>query len=200
MQLRPLFILALAIWAGAFVVLSRWGTWAPLGVLGPLAAALVLATDRQARALLVPTPRLLLFGLAGAVIMVGGTYLSYALLARVAPELPLLTAALYRDLRAANFTSAERAALIPLVAAAEEIVFRGVALPDGGKRAPMAVALNALIVGAAHLASGSWLLALVATLAGALWGAMRTATRSCVPSVITHVLWDLTILVFRPLI
>ena len=125
---------------------------------------------------------------------------TFGVCARLAPDLRLLTIGLYNELRAPSFTPAERAALVPLVAAAEEVVFRGLALPDGGKGAARAVAVNALLVGATHLSSGNWLLALVAAICGSVWGTLRVVTRSCVPSIVTHVAWDLAILVVQPLI
>lgn len=202
MRLPPSFLAALAVWGGCFVLISKMGSWAPLAVLGPLLAAAVLASDAQARALLRPSLRLLAFGVAGALVMTAGTYALFALFARLAPDLRLLTIGLYNELRAPSFTPAERAALIPLVAAAEEVVFRGIALPDKGapRALAFAVVANALLVGVAHLSSGNWLLALVAAICGAVWGGLRVATRSCVPGIVTHVIWDLAILVVRPLI
>ena len=200
MRLRPDFLAALAVWGGCFVLISRTGSWATLAVLGPLLAAVVLFTDPRARGLLRPSVRLVAYGFAGAAVMTAATYLLFGVFARVAPDLRLLTIGLYNELRAPSFTPSERAALIPLVAAAEEVVFRGVALPDGGRGAVRAVAVNALLVGVTHLSSGNWLLALVAALCGAAWGALRVVTRSCVPSIVTHVVWDLAILVVQPLI
>lgn len=200
MRLPPSFLAALAIWGGCFVLISKTGSWAPLAVLGPLLAAFVLFTEPQARELLRPSVRLLALGLAGAVVMTASTYALFGVFARLAPDLRLLTIGLYNELRAPSFTPAERAALVPLVAAAEEVVFRGLALPDGGKGAARAVAVNALLVGATHLSSGNWLLALVAAICGSVWGTLRVVTRSCVPSIVTHVAWDLAILVVQPLI
>ena len=182
------------------MLISRTGSWAPLAVLGPLLAAVVLVADPHARGLLRPSVRLVAYGLAGAAVMTASTYLLFGVFAQLLPDLRLLTIGLYNELRAPSFTPAERAALIPLVAAAEEVVFRGIALPDGGKDAPRAVAVTSLLVGVVHLSSGNWLLALVAALCGAAWGALRVVTRSCVPSIVTHVVWDLAILVVQPLI
>ena len=201
MRLRPSFLAALGVWGGCFVLISRTGSWAPLAVLGPLLAAAVLYADPRARGLLRPSVRLVAYGFAGAAVMTALTYVLFAVFARTVPDLRLLTIGLYNELRAPSFTPAERAALIPLVAAAEEVVFRGIALPDGGGQgAVRAVAVNALLVGVAHLSSGNWLLALVAALCGAAWGGLRVVTRSCVPSIVTHVVWDLAILVVQPLI
>ena len=200
MRLRPSFLAALAVWGGCFVLISRTGSWAPLAVLGPLLAAAVLAADPHARDLLQPSVRLVAYGLAGAAVMTAATYLLFGVFTRLLPDLRLLTIGLYNELRAPSFTPAERATLIPLVAAAEEVVFRGIALPDGGRGAPRAVALTSLLVGVVHLSSGNWLLALVAALCGAAWGALRVLTRSCVPGIVTHVAWDLAILVVQPLI
>ena len=195
-----MFVAALVVWGGSFLFIARLGSWAPLAVAGPVLAALVLVREPAARALLRPRASLVLLGLLCAAVMTGATYLLFDLFARAMPVLRPLTIDLYTLLRAPSFTPLTRAALIPLVALSEEILFRGTALPEGGKGAVRAVALNALIVGAAHLFSGSWLLALVAALCGAVWGGLRVATRSCVPSAITHVFWDLAILVFRPLV
>ena len=200
MRLPSSFFAGLAVWGGCFVLISRTGSWAPLAVLGPLLAAVVLFSDPKARGLLRPSVRLLALGLAGAAVMTVSTYALFGVFVRMAPDLRLLTIGLYNELRAPSFTPAERAALIPLVAAAEEVVFRGIALPDGGKGAVRAVALNALLVGVTHLSSGNWLLALVAAVCGAAWGTLRVVTRSCVPSIVTHVTWDLAILVVQPLI
>jgi len=200
MRLPSSFFAGLAVWGGCFVLISRTGSWAPLAVLGPLLAAVVLFSDPQARGLLRPSVRLVAFGLVGAAVMTVSTYALFGVFARMVPDLRFLTIGLYNELRAPSFTPAERAALIPLVAAAEEVVFRGIALPDGGKGAARAVALNALLVGVTHLSSGNWLLALVAALCGAAWGTLRVVTRSCVPSIVTHVSWDLAILVVQPLI
>ena len=192
----PLFIAGLLVWSGCFLFITRLGTWAPLAILGPLLAGAALWRSPAARALVRPDVRLLALGLAGAAVMTAGTYGLFALLVPLCPGLHSLTASLYFTLRTPWFSPAERALLIPLVAASEEIVFRGIALRSGAR----AVALNALIVGIAHLSSGNWLLALVAFICGAAWGGLRVATRSCVPSIVTHVLWDTAILVVYPLV
>jgi len=188
---------------GAFVLITKLGTWAPLAVAGPLLAAFVLVREPNSRSLLRPTMRLFLLGLGGALLMTTATYLLFAFFSRQLPDLRLLTIGLYNELRAPGFTPLERGMLIPVVAAAEEVLFRGLALPDGEagfSRSARAVVINSSVVGLAHLTSGSWLLALIAALCGAAWGGLRVWSRSCVPSVVTHVIWDLSILVFWPLI
>ncbi|HEX4386765.1 MAG TPA: CPBP family intramembrane glutamic endopeptidase [Myxococcales bacterium] len=193
----PLFFAGLLVWSGCFLLISRLGTWAPLALVGPLLAAVALWRLPGARQLVRPNARLLALGLAGALVMTAGTYGLFALLVPKFPQLRNLTVSLYYTLRTPWFSPLERALLIPLVAASEEIVFRGVALRDRSWRG---VALNSLIVGAAHLSSGNWLLALVAFICGAVWGGMRVWLRSCIPSIVTHVLWDAAILVFHPLV
>ena len=192
----PLFIAGLLVWSGCFLLITRLGTWAPLALLGPLLASFALWRLPDARKLVRPNVRLVALGLAGALVMTAGTYGLFFLLVPRVPELRSLTISLYYTLRTPWFSPVERALLIPLVAASEEIVFRGVAIRGGAR----AVLLNALIVGIAHLSSGNWLLALVAFICGAVWGGMRAATRSCIPSIVTHVLWDSAILVIYPLV
>lgn len=199
--MRPLllFALGLAVWAGCFVLISQLGTWAPLAALGPLLALWALRSDANARLLVRPEGRLLAIGLVGGLVMTAATYALFALATRLEPSVGALTQALYVTLRAPSFSPLARGLLIPLVAAAEEVVFRGTVLSGGTRPALRAVAVSSILLGVAHLASGSWLLALVAALSGAAWGGLRVATRSCVPSIVTHVLWDLAILVVRPL-
>jgi membrane protease YdiL (CAAX protease family) len=192
-----LFAAGLVVWAGCFLLISRLGTWAPLALLGPLLAGVGLAGFSKARALIRPDVRLLAIGLGCGLLMTAGTYALFALLVPVVPAVHTLTAGLYYTLRTPWFTPAERALVIPLVAASEEVVFRGIALPENGR---WAVVVKALIVGVAHLSSGNWPLALAAFLCGVVWGGLRVATRSCIPSIATHVIWDTAILVVHPLV
>jgi membrane protease YdiL (CAAX protease family) len=215
-QTRGLAALSVAAWAAGFYVVGRAGTWAPLAVLGPALAALSLALQPGGRALLVPDRRLVALGLAGAALMTGATYLLFHLLSALWPPLRELTAGLYAILAAPRFTPLERGVLVPLVAGAEEILFRGVVLPAAAAPVPAGSARPLLLlpsgrdlvhvagVGAlvalAHLPSGSLLLALVAFLCGTAWGLLRTSTGSLVPGLITHVVWDLAILIGWPLV
>lgn len=202
-RVTPTFVLALAVWIGAFLLITRLGTWAPLAVAGPVLAIFVLLRDGDARKLLRPRISLVLLGLAMGTTMTIATYVLFDVFSRMTPQLKPLTTLLYGELHAPGFTRLERGVLIPLVAIAEEVVFRGTVLPNrdvGRRRAVTAVLLNSLVVGVAHLASGNWLLAVVAALTAIVWGGMRVWTRSSVPSVVTHVMWDLAILVFWPLI
>ncbi|MEO8877978.1 MAG: CPBP family intramembrane glutamic endopeptidase [Polyangiaceae bacterium] len=202
MRVTPTFVIALALWMGTFVLMNHFGTWAPLGALGPILAGIVLFREPAARQLLRPNLRLTMIGLGMGSAMVIATYVLFDLFSRVAPELHPLTIALYGALRAPGFTLIERGVLVSLVAVAEEIVFRGTVLPDrevGLRKAAIAVAMNSTIVGVAHVASGNWLLALVAGLTAVLWGGLRVWTKSSVPSILTHIMWDLSVLVIWPL-
>ena len=145
---------------------------------------------------------------AGAVGMVGATYALYGLLANVFPALPAATAGLYGVLRAGGYGRVSLAALVVLISACEEVVWRGRPLEEAELRSgtrPLTVAatarviLVALLYGACHLSSGSFLLALLAAACGLAWGLLRVAGRSLWPSILAHGAWDLAILVVWPL-
>jgi len=145
---------------------------------------------------------------AGAVGMVGATYALYGLLANVFPALPAATAGLYGVLRAGGYGRVSLAALVVLISACEEVVWRGRPLEEAELRSgtrPLTVAatarviLVALLYGACHLSSGSFLLALLAAACGLAWGLLRVAGRSLWPSILAHGARDLAILVVWPL-
>jgi membrane protease YdiL (CAAX protease family) len=95
------------------------------------------------------------------------------------------------------------ALLIALVVApGEELFWRGLVLPGLAERVPrpwMAVVGAAVIYGAAHLFSGDVVLALAALGGGLAWGALYQKTGRLAPVIVSHVLWDLAVLLFFPL-
>lgn len=85
--------------------------------------------------------------------------------------------------------------ILPIIPG-EEIVWRGaVMLPLAdrwGKAAGVAVA--ALMFAAAHLTLGSVPLLLAAIALGAFWGIITLWTRSLVPALVCHLIWDVMLL------
>jgi membrane protease YdiL (CAAX protease family) len=200
-------IAALA-WLGGFAWVAWRGSWAPLAVLAGLAAARLLASDPATRRLLVPRGSAPTLAAGGAVVMIGGTYGLYALLARVIPSLASDTAALYGVLNAGGYGRLQLAALVVAVSACEEVIWRGRWLDEAERRCgnrwlsgPAAArTLGAAVVyGACHLSSGSLLLALLAAGCGLAWGLLRVAGRSLWPAMLGHAAWDLAVLVAWPL-
>ncbi len=200
--------IAVLIWSVGFLWVSVSGSWALLAGLAVAAALRLLVGDPLTRRLLTPTLWAIGVGVVGAAIMIIGTYASYFLLSRLIPPLVDATADLYRLLRADAYGQLRLAALITLVSASEEIVWRGRLLESPGDVEPAAWPTRAQalrVVGAAtvyalaHIASRSITLAIVAFICGIAWGLLRVAMRSLWASILTHALWDLAILVFWPL-
>jgi membrane protease YdiL (CAAX protease family) len=195
-------------WLGGFAWVRWKGSWAPLAVLAMLGATRLLLADPGTRRLLAARRSTLVLSAASAVAMVGATYALYRPLARVFPALPVATRELYGVLNAGGYGRLSLAALVVVISACEEMVWRGRTLEEAELRSgaqpltPAAAAkvlLIAVLYGACHLTSGSFLLALVAAACGLAWGLLRVAGRSLWPSVLAHAAWDLAILVAWPL-
>lgn len=197
--------IAAAAWLVGFAWVGRTGSWTPLAVLAVLAAARLLLGDPGTRGLLRPTPEGLALGVAGALALVGATHGLYPPLARAFPDLPGATLHLYGVLNAAGYPPPSLAALVLLLSACEEVVWRGRPLAAAGarpldRRGLARVVAVALLYGAGTLASGSLLLGAVAAGCGLCWGLLRAAGRSLWPAILAHAAWDLAVLVAWPLV
>jgi membrane protease YdiL (CAAX protease family) len=195
-------------WLGGFAWVHWKGSWLPLAVLATLGAARLLLADPGTRRLLVPRRPALALGLGGAVGMIAATYGMYGLLARVFPTLPIAAAQLYGTLHAGGWGKLTLAAMVVVISACEEVVWRGRPLEEAERRSgkhPLTLAATtkvlsvAVLYGACHLTSRSLLLALLAAACGLAWGLLRVAGRSLWPSILTHAAWDLATLVAWPL-
>jgi hypothetical protein len=89
-----------------------------------------------------------------------------------------------------------RPAYVPLIlliaAPAEELFFRGLVQ----QRAGVAVAL--VVYGAVHLWERKVILVLAAVAAGAYWGALLNLTGGLVAPIVSHLVWAMLIIVWRP--
>jgi uncharacterized protein YbjT (DUF2867 family)/membrane protease YdiL (CAAX protease family) len=99
--------------------------------------------------------------------------------------------------------SVGRGLVIPLliaIIAAEEIVWRNaVTLPLAGRLGAWRGSMvAALLFAAAHLSLGVPVLLVAAFGAGLFWSALVVKTRSAVPSLVSHVLWDLAVMFLLP--
>jgi hypothetical protein len=203
-----LLLAGVAAWIAGFAVLASFGTWALFAIAGPVLAGLALALDPAARALLRPSWTSVPVGIVAGVLMILATHLAYAPLAEAFPEVRQGTVELYRLLNVWGYSSVARAALVAVVAASEEIVFRGaiLTLPDGGgltaavsRRGLGRVLGLAGAYAAATATLGSPLLVAGALLCGATWGFLRVATGSAVAPILAHLVWDLAVLSAWPL-
>jgi NADH dehydrogenase len=164
-----------------------------------LAPAAVLGLPLGWRELLAPRVKHLAAGVAAAVVLyllAGGVYLA---LSAWFPALTSEAAGLY-----AWKEQSPLALAVPLLACVivpgEEIVWRGaVTLPAAARWGPWwGCLVAAAAFSAAHLAFGSPLLLLAAAEVGFFWNWLVVKTRSLVPALLCHLLWDLTVLLWLP--
>jgi len=190
----------IAVWVVASASTGALGIWLAIGGASVALGVAVLVLDRAAsRRLLRPSPRLLLLGAAAGCAMAAATYLLYPVFARLLPFIATDTASLYASFRAPPPVVASLA-LIPVILG-EELVWRGVVQTALVRRlGPWpGVTLAALAYALAHAPLGSPVLVVVALLCGMIWGALRVASASLVPSLLAHLVWDILVLLWLPL-
>jgi membrane protease YdiL (CAAX protease family) len=188
-------------WAAAVALTPVVGIWVGIGAaaIGLGAASLRLAPS-VLLPLLRPTPRLLALGGLAAIVMVAATYGLYPPVSRSSAALTSAVGVLYPLLTAARPAWLPRV-LLPFIILAEELVWRGVVFEALGRRLPLlpTILLSSLVYAAIHLPIGSPLLLALALLCGLFWSTLRAATNSLVPSLLSHLVWDLLVFLFRPL-
>jgi membrane protease YdiL (CAAX protease family) len=200
-SLEPFALLCFGVWAlGAFAV--RWiGIWPGVGGAALILGMLSLRLHRRLLAeLLQPHRRLILWGLAGALVMLPATYLLYGPVGLLPYHFPAQTQQLYTRFRDAD--GLLTALMLPLCVVAEELVWRGLVQEALTRRfgAAPAVVLAASAYALAHWPVGSTLLAVIALACGLFWGTLRATTRSLVPALICHMLWDVIVFTLVPLV
>jgi CAAX protease family protein len=181
--------------------LTPWvGLWGGIATTALALGVLCLLLARDALApLLRPTPRLLALGVIAGLVMLLVTYAAYPPLSRswtlLGAGVPPLYAA-FRSPRPAWLFLA-----LPLVVVAEELAWRGVVFEALRRRLPPlpAVIACAVLYAGAHAPAGSLVLTGVALACGVFWSALRASTRSLVPCTLAHLIWDLTVMMLRPL-
>jgi membrane protease YdiL (CAAX protease family) len=196
----PLVFACTAGWILAAGFTGVLGAWVAIGGVAVGLGMAVLLLDRPAsESLLQPSPRLVLLGAVVGGSMAAATYVLYPLLVSMFPGIATDTALLYAAFRASPVAIAW-IALAP-VTFGEELVWRGVVLtplvrrlgPWGG------VTLAAAAYALACAPLGSPVLVAVALLCGLVWGALRAATASLVPTLVAHLVWDVVVLLWLPL-
>lgn len=200
-SLEAFALFSFGFWAlGALA--SRWiGIWPGVGgaalVLGIL--ALRLFRHRLAE-LLQPRGGLILAGIAAALVMVPATYLLYAPAGLLPFQIPAQTQLLYDRFR--ESTALATVIMLPLCVVAEELIWRGVVQEALTRRlgARPACLAAAAAYALAHAPVGSPLLPFIGFACGLFWGALRTGSRSLVPPLICHMLWDVLVFSVLPLV
>jgi membrane protease YdiL (CAAX protease family) len=193
---------AIGVWLLGLGWVARTGNWTPLAVAAIAAAGRLVAHDPTTRQLLVPTRAAVAAGVLGAAAMIAATYALFEPVSRAFPGVAAETRALRQVLEARGYGPVALAAVLPAVAASEEILWRG-RLLSAAEGAPRLVQLGralayTAVYAAAHAASGSPLLPMVALVCGCGWALLRVAAGSLWPAVIAHVAWDVAVLVLWP--
>lgn len=125
--------------------------------------------------------------------------IGFRIVVAIDPDLAAQAGALYAWKGQVSAATAIALATL-LIIPGEEIVWRGaVLLPLAGRFGPWAgILLGASGFAAAHAGFGSSLLLLAALSCGSCWGWLAIKTRSLVPAIACHLLWDLTVLFWLP--
>jgi uncharacterized protein len=195
-------------WGLGFAWMGRGGSWTVLGWLSVAAALRLVIVDAEVRRLLIPSSANFFLGLVGAMVMTAPTRLLFPIVADLIPGLRGATHQLYGILATSRHSPLELALLLALVSSSEEIVWRSRVLASPTDAEPRAwpnraeviqAFPGALVYAFAHTPSHSPLLVILAWVCGMVWGVIRISTRSVWPSVVTHSLWDLAIMVVWPL-
>jgi len=193
--------LALAIIAIAVPTAAAWlanGVWLGMGlsaaVLVPLAIALVRPGWRE---LLLPSWGGVAKGLLSAGVLYAAGAAAVAMLSSwPAAHRQIAMVYTWKD----ALPGALALPLLCFIVFGEEIVWRNaITLPLAARLGPVrGVLVAAAGFAAAHAALGVPLLLGVAFLAGAFWSVLVVRTRSAVPALVCHLLWDLAVLFVAP--
>jgi len=146
-----------------------------------------------------PAAMSLVVGLAVGVLMSLATWWLYPISVSMFPPIQTEVETLYALLRQAP-GPVRAFPLLLLVVAAEELVWRGVAIdlfskPLGPWRAML---VSALLYVLPQVALRSPLLIIVALCCGLLWGALRVRTKGLAAPFVAHLVWDILVFVWHP--
>jgi membrane protease YdiL (CAAX protease family) len=186
--------LAAVAW-GALFGLGRADFWARAAVAGLTIGAYAIVVQRaELEELLRPTLADVAIGVVAAGVLYGVFWSGNAILRRWLPAVAAQVDDLY-DVR-----SARRPARLPITAVllvvgpCEELFWRGLVQ----ERAGFVVALAGYA--AVHLWERKAVLVLAAVVGGAFWGALFAWRGTLVAPLVSHALWDLAVVVWRPLV
>lgn len=192
--------LCILVWTLCSGLSHSLGLWSAVGGGGIALGILVLAADRECTVeQLRPSGRLIGIGVLAGLAMTAATYLLYPLIRHLVPGVVPQTGALYATFGQESGWKA--ALLLPLVAVAEDIVWRGAvqsaALRRWGPVTGTVAAAAAYCI--AVIPVGSPLLVAIALSCGLYWSALRTWTGSLIPPLTAHLLWDVIVFMLWPL-
>ena len=195
---RSLALAVLAIALFPFVSLLVPNVWYRMAVSAALLIpAALLAVDVGWKELFRPSRRHVLEGVGWAVLLYGlGFVVARALLSWPPAAAQVTSLYGWTDVVARPWV----VPLLLFIILGEEVVWRNaVTLPLAARLGPVAgVAVAALGFAAMHVALDVPVLLLAALGAGAFWGALVVKSRSAVPALVSHVLWDVAVMFWFP--
>jgi len=178
--------------------INLWTLAGVAGLTGLVLGWICLGEDR--RRLFRFSPRLGWLALAETLVLLALTYLGFSLMAACQPGMVPWVEGLYAQLDSPPGLPLALPILFAVVVA-EELIWRGVLFNllqrwlSGWKL----VCTCALGFSAAHLLSGQYLFAVLVVLIGLFWTAQRLVHRNLWVPIITHLLWNLMVMVWVPL-
>jgi membrane protease YdiL (CAAX protease family) len=185
-----------------FSLMRRFGEGDVYAVMGPYAccvsAVCVMLRPRQTLTWLEAHARAIAIGLAVGAVMTLLTYPIFRAAVSVMPSLEGQVQALYHGAR--STTLAKALAWVAALALAEELLFRGV-MPDALRSFTSertAYAIATVIYALAQLGAGSVIVMLMALVCGTLWSIQRIYTRSLLSTLLAHLIWSPTVILFYP--
>ena len=195
-----LFVAVVLAWTSASWASNVVGLWPAIGSVALILGALMIRAERTAcQQLLRPDWRNIALGIIVGGLMTLATHLMYPVVAGVVPQVGVDTAHLYAAFRTPSMWVATLC-LGPVILG-EELVWRGVVQSGLSRRFGTinGVWLAAGVYTLVQVPVGSPVLLLTAFACGLMWGALRAWTRSLVPVLVAHILWDVVILLWLPL-
>lgn len=198
-SVRRLAGVLVALWLVGAALAQRVGVWMGIGSTALILGTVVLMTSGAVRRQLRPSLRLVAIGAAAGLVMIVATHVLFPVAVGLFPGLRAQTEALYQSL---GTPTPNKLAIIVFVILGEELVWRGAVQTALARRlgAIPTVLLAAVLYGVGHAPVGMPLLAVVALCCGLYWSALRALTGSLVAVLITHILWDLTVMAWAPLV
>lgn len=188
-------------WAAGALLSRVFGIWPAVGLTATALGVWVLSSALPSfRELLRPSPGQVAIGLLVGIVMALGTWALFPVVSGWAPWIAGDVSRLYVAFGRPG--PLVILVLLPVVVACEEIVWRGVvhrALAERLDWLPTAFA-GAILYALAHSPIGSPALVLTCLCVGFCWDLVRSATGSLVAVFVAHLVWDVAVLVLRPLV
>ncbi len=187
-------VLGMIGWAAVAAAFPGREVYVPLALYSGALSLVLLALDRRPGRFRI-TPRALAIGVVGAAVMIAGSYAAFAAASSV---FPFVTADVHADYVRTGI--AHNWSVVPLlfvVIAAEEIIWREVLFDP--ERPLKSGLISVALYTATQIALGSWVVLALAFVCGALWTLERAYAKGLVAPIVTHAIWNITVLVAWPM-